>query len=124
LDSESSIQSDFMRMSLASEDDVEYKKADGIQDDAAPDNIDSADVEGVINQINLQTRVTNISRGPIEKWGRGAATLDFVFADNLILNELQQGDKIHFTFEIRYGDFFITDFALTLQEQKQEHNHD
>jgi Cu(I)/Ag(I) efflux system membrane fusion protein len=124
LDSESSIQSDFMRMSLAPEDDVQYKKADGIQDDAAPDNIDSADVEGVINQINLQTRVANISRGPIEKWGRGAATLDFVFADSVSLTGLQQGDKIHFTFEIRDGDFLITDFALTLQEQKQEHNHD
>jgi Cu(I)/Ag(I) efflux system membrane fusion protein len=124
LDSESSIQSDFMRMSLAPEDDVQYKKADGIQDDAAPDNIDSADVEGVINQINLQTRVANISRGPIEKWGRGAATLDFVFADSVSITGLQQGDKIHFTFEIRDGDFFITDFALTPQEQKQEHNHD
>jgi Cu(I)/Ag(I) efflux system membrane fusion protein len=124
LDSESSIQSDFMRMSSAPEDDIQYEKADEIQDNDAPDSIDSADVEGVINQINLQTRVANISRGPIEKWGRGAATLDFVFADSVSLNELQQGDKIHFTFEIRDGDFLITDFALTLQEQKQEHNHD
>ncbi len=124
LDSESSIQSDFMRMSLVPEDDIQYTKADKIQSDAAPDNIDSADVEGVINQINLQTRVVNISRGPIEKWGRGAATLDFVFADSVSLTELQQGDKIHFTFEIRDGDFLITDVALTLQEQKQEHSHD
>ena len=68
--------------------------------------------------------MVNISRGPIEKWGRGAATLDFVFADSVSLTELQQGDKIHFTFEIRDGDFLITDVALTLQEQKQEHSHD
>jgi Cu(I)/Ag(I) efflux system membrane fusion protein len=124
LDSESSIQSDFMRMSSAPEDDIQYEKADEVQDNDAPDSINSADVEGVINQINLQTRVANISRGPIEKWGRGAATLDFVFADSVSLTELQKGDKIHFTFEIRDGDFLITDFALTLQVQKQEHNHD
>jgi Cu(I)/Ag(I) efflux system membrane fusion protein len=124
LDSESSIQSDFMRMSLAPEDNIQYKKADEIQDDDAPDDIDSADAEGVINQINLHTRVANISRGPIEKWGRGAATLDFVFADSVSLTKLQKGDKIHFTFEIRDGDFLITDFALTPQEQKREHNHD
>jgi Cu(I)/Ag(I) efflux system membrane fusion protein len=124
LDSESSIQSDFMRMSSAPEKDIQNEKADEIQDNDAPDSIDSADVEGVINQINFQTRVANISRGPIEKWGRGAATLDFVFADSVSLTEFKQGDKIHFTFEIRDGDFLITDVALTRQERKQEHNHD
>jgi Cu(I)/Ag(I) efflux system membrane fusion protein len=112
LDSESSIHSDFMRMS--------FTPAIDVQDNA----VDSADVEGVINQLNLQTRVANISRGRIEKWGRGPATLDFVFADSMTLSKLQQGDKIHFTFEIRNGDFLITDYALIPQEQKQEHNHD
>jgi Cu(I)/Ag(I) efflux system membrane fusion protein len=108
LDSESSIDSDFKRMSSHSADDPQDKQAD------------SAEVGGLINQINAQTRVANISRGAIEKWGRDPATMDFVFADNLLLNTLQQGDKIHFTFEIQNGDFLITDYALSTQE----HNHD
>ncbi|MFT4809972.1 MAG: Cu(I)/Ag(I) efflux system membrane fusion protein [Paraglaciecola sp.] len=120
LDSESSIHSDFMRMSFTPANNVQDDTADDIQDNT----VDSADVEGVINQLNLQTRVANISRGPIEKWGRGPATLDFVFADNVSLNKLQKGDKIAFTFEIRNGDFLITDYALISQQQKQEHNHD
>jgi Cu(I)/Ag(I) efflux system membrane fusion protein len=96
--------------------------------------VDSANVEGVINQIDTQTRVANISRGSIEKWKRGPATLDFIFSDDVFLNELQQGDKIRFTFEIKNGDFLITDYALILNEQEQmpmqmempmqEHNHD
>jgi Cu(I)/Ag(I) efflux system membrane fusion protein len=40
------------------------------------------------------------------------------------LNKLQKGDKIAFTFEIRNGDFLITDYALISQQQKQGHNHD
>ena len=120
LDSESSINSDFMRMSFTPADDVQISTTDENQD-AIPD---SAVVEGVINQINLQTRVANISRGPIDKWQRGPATLDFVFADSLSLKQLQTGNKIHFTFVIQDGDFVIIDYALDNQEHNQEHNHD
>lgn len=116
LDSESSIHSDFMRMSALT--------TDGTADDSQDKKADSAKVEGVINQINPQTRVVNISRGPIEKWQRGPATMDFVFADELALNKLQAGDKIHFTFEIQSSDFLITDYMLVKQEPKQEDNHD
>jgi Cu(I)/Ag(I) efflux system membrane fusion protein len=112
LDSESSIHSDFMRMS--------FSPGDGVQVNTEDDKVDSANVEGVINKINLQTRVASISRGPIEKWGRGPATLDFVFVDSLTLDQLEQGKKINFTFEIQNGDFLITDYVFT----DQEHNHD
>ena len=108
LDSESSIDSDFKRMSSISEDDSQDMQ------------LDSAEVDGLVNHINVHTRVANISRGAIEKWGRDPATMDFVFADSLLLDKLQQGDKIHFTFEIQEGEFVITDYALS----KQEHNHD
>ena len=108
LDSESSIQSDFMRMS--------FTTADDIQDNQT----DSAKVEGVINQINAQTRVANISRGPIEKWGRGPTTMDFVFSDRVSLITLQQGDKIHFTFEVQNGEFVISDYRFISQEQKHD----
>ena len=112
LDSESSIHSDFMRMSILT------------TDDNQDDSVDSAKVDGIINQINPVTGVANISRGPIEKWGRGPATIDFIFSEKQSLNKLQQGDKIEFTFEVQNGDFLITDYAVVIQEQKQEHNHD
>jgi Cu(I)/Ag(I) efflux system membrane fusion protein len=108
LDSESSISSDFKRMSHSSIDDSQ---------DHQPD---SAEVDGTINKVNTQSRIANISRGAIEKWGRDPATMDFVFADNLLFDNLTQGDKIHFTFEIQNGDFVITNYALS----NQEHNHD
>ncbi len=111
LDSESSIHSDFMRMSvITSEDHLDHEDK----------QVDSANVEGVINQINMQSRVANISRGSIEKWGRGPATLDFVFGDSVFLKKLQKGDKVRFTFEVRNNDFLITDYALI----NQEHKHD
>jgi Cu(I)/Ag(I) efflux system membrane fusion protein len=124
LDSESSINSDFMRMSFNPEADDENITADDVQVNTADNKVVSANVEGIINQINLQTRIANISRGPIEKWGRGPATLDFVFADSLSLDQLQQNHKIQFTFEIRNGDFLIIDYALMHQQQMREHNHD
>jgi Cu(I)/Ag(I) efflux system membrane fusion protein len=132
LDSESSIHSDFMRMSFTPTNDAQKNRADDVQvntvdekvDEKADEKVDSANVEGVINHINIKTRVANISRGPIEKWGRGPATLDFVFAQSLSLNKLQPGDTIYFTFDIQNGDFLITDYALTMQENMQEHDHD
>jgi Cu(I)/Ag(I) efflux system membrane fusion protein len=143
LDSESSIHSDFMRMSTITAEDhlghQSHQKHQENQDHQThqknqnnqenyESQVDSANVEGVINQINIQTRVANISRGPIEKWERGPATLDFVFSDLVFLNELQQGNKIRFTFEIKNGDFLITDYVLIIQEQEQEpmqgHSHD
>jgi Cu(I)/Ag(I) efflux system membrane fusion protein len=131
LDSESSIDSDFRRMSFTPADDGQENVVDVPKNitkehtkDKKHKNIDSADVEGVINHINLKTRVANIRRGPIEKWGRGPSTLDFVFVDKVSLKKLQHGDKIHFTFEVQNGHFLITDYALITQQQKQEHNHD
>jgi Cu(I)/Ag(I) efflux system membrane fusion protein len=146
LDSESSIHSDFMRMSaITSEEHQHHQQSQAVQTHQNiqtndESQVDSANVEGVINQIDTQTRVANISRGSIEKWKRGPATLDFIFSDDVFLNELQQGDKIRFTFEIKNGDFLITDYALILNEQEQmpmqmempmpmpmpmqEHNHD
>jgi Cu(I)/Ag(I) efflux system membrane fusion protein len=124
LDSESSIHSDFMRMSLISAQDSHKNKVDVVQVNTVDEEVDSANVEGVINQIDHQTRVANISRGPIEKWGRGPATLDFIFAQSLSINKLQPGDSIYLTFDIQNGDFLITDYAFTMQENRQEHDHD
>jgi len=74
--------------------------------------IPSATVDGVINHIDLKQRILNISRGPIEKWNRGAATMDFVVADGIDLSELKTGDNIKFTFEV-HDDLFITELVVS-----------
>jgi Cu(I)/Ag(I) efflux system membrane fusion protein len=61
----------------------------------------SATVMGIINQIQPNSRMLNISRGPIEKWGREAATMDFVASENIDLSTLSEGQHIKFTFEVR-----------------------
>ena len=94
------------------------------------DEVSSATVTGTINFIEPTSRTLNISRGPIEKWGRPAATMDFVLADDLDISTVNVGDEISFTFEIR-DDFIITEISLNaampnLNEQNSsavEHSH-
>ena len=92
LDSESSKTSDFIRMHHQTE-------SQGVQ---------SAEVEGVINTINSAERIVNISRGPIKKWGRPAATMDFRLLESLEINTYVNGDRVEFTFEIRGANFVVT----------------
>jgi len=104
LDSESSKSSDFKRMSFEVNGHIE-------SDIEGEPQISSASVNGIINSIMLAHRMVNISRGPIEKWQRAAATLDFVFDESLSNDELlslAQGMKVDFTFDIRQGKFIIT----------------
>jgi Cu(I)/Ag(I) efflux system membrane fusion protein len=58
-----------------------------------------ATVNGVINAIDLDARVINISREAIEKWGRGPATMDFEVIDELDISTFKAGDNIEFTFD-------------------------
>lgn len=101
LDSESSKTSDFKRMQ---------------EDD---EQIQSAKVSGVINSVDKAARTVNISRGPIEKWNRPAATLDFEISENLNIKQLKEGGSIFFEFEIRDGDFVIT---RLLDEDSLDHS--
>lgn len=90
LDSESGKTSDFKRMEAMAQD-------------------NQATVSGVINDVMTDKRMLNISRGPIEKWGRAAATMDFLVAGHINLNHFSSGVKVTFTFEIKDGDFIIID---------------
>ncbi|MCY7296742.1 efflux RND transporter periplasmic adaptor subunit [Alteromonas sp. a30] len=99
LDSESSISSDFMRISHSS----------GGPDLSEP--LQSAEVEGEIVSLDIEQRVANIHRGAIEKWGRPPATVEFVFDKGLDPSQLNESDKLRFVFEIRNGDFVIVNFA-------------
>lgn len=67
----------------------------------------SADVDGIINSIDIENRVLNISRSPIEKWNRPAATIDFIVIEDIDINNIQKLSSIRFTFEIREGEFVI-----------------
>lgn len=128
LDSESSIHSDFMRMSAITTEDHQHHQKNQAHQASQKNQKNPANVEGVINQINTQTRVANISRSSIEKGGADPVTRDYVFSNSVSLNELQQGDKIRFTFEIQNDALLITDYALLTHEPMpmpmQEHNHD
>ena len=69
----------------------------------------SAMADGIINRLDKEARVANISRGPIEKWNRPAATMDFSLSDQLDLSGLNAGDSIHFVFEVSNGEFAVTE---------------
>lgn len=70
IDSESSKNSDFKRMQAVSHNSMQMSDA----------NPNTATVNGVINSIDANNRIVNISREAIEKWGRGPATMDFILA--------------------------------------------
>ncbi len=103
LDSESSKSSDFMRMNHPLADEIPKDN-----DNATPE---SATVNGIINSIMLQHRMINIHRGPIKKWGRPAATVDFVVSKDLVMDGLKKGEKINFTFHMKDGQFIITEIT-------------
>ena len=88
LDSESSKQSDFKRLSH-------------------PLDFPRATVNGVINSINLKNHTLNITRGAIKKWQRPPATLDFLVEQHINLNTLKVDSNVQFTFAIINGEFII-----------------
>ena len=108
IDSESSKDSDFKRMSAPSTHamsdmpNMEMDKAEAVQ---------TATVMGTINNINAAQRVINISREAIAKWNRGPATMDFILAKELDISALSPEQQVHFTFSIIEGEFVISKIA-------------
>jgi len=113
LDSESSKSSDFIRMNYASTDMTAQNLNDNTMDMSQPSEVMSATTSGVINAVMTGHRMVNISRAAIEKWQRPAATLDFLVDDALTMENLQKGNLLDFTFEIRGDDFVITKLETT-----------
>jgi len=101
LDSESSKESDFKRMSHPLETEA---------------SLPTATVMGNINNIDTANHLINISRGPIEKWNRGPATMDFSYEKDIDLSNIKSGDHIEFTFVINDGNFIITKLHLMHME--------
>ncbi|TKB47432.1 efflux RND transporter periplasmic adaptor subunit [Thalassotalea mangrovi] len=87
--------------------------------------VSSATVNGLINSINADSRVVNISRDAIEKWDRPAATMDFVVADDIDLSAFSIGQQVTFTFEI-HDDFIIVEMqpvTMSSGEPAEPMNH-
>ena len=80
---------------------------DGKDNDLSSSN--SVTVDGVINSVMTGHRMLNISRGPIEAWGREAATLDFMVSKSVDMTSLAKGSEIQFTFHVNDSEFIITD---------------
>ncbi len=82
----------------------------------------TATVDGTIEAIDVNSRVLTIARGPIEKWNRAAATMDFMADPEVDLAMLKAGDKIRFTFEVR-DDLVITHLSSqAMASQHQDHS--
>ncbi|KAF7788869.1 Cu(I)/Ag(I) efflux system membrane protein CusB/SilB [Pseudoalteromonas rubra] len=71
----------------------------------AEPTLPTATVGGHIKAIDAESRIATIHRDAIEKWGRAAATMDFVIAEDIDLNAFNAGDQVTFTFEV--GDDFV-----------------
>ncbi|WP_063377920.1 efflux RND transporter periplasmic adaptor subunit [Pseudoalteromonas luteoviolacea] len=82
----------------------------------------SATVRGVINQVDIDARVLNISREAIEKWNRQAATMDFVVAKGVELQQFKTGDAVKFTFEVR-ENLVVTEIMLQQAGDEAHHSH-
>ena len=85
------------------------------------DELPSATVAGVINTIDKQTRVLNISREAIAKWDRPATTMDFVAAAELDLSALHEDMAITFTFVVG-DDFIVTEITPQAQMNHDMHS--
>lgn len=94
LDSESSKNSDFKRM---------HHGLNETEGEVFP----SARVSGLVNTIDREHRLVKIHRGPIEKWQRAAASVDFIVDAALSLDAFVVGETIEFTFEIKGGEFRV-----------------
>ena len=118
IDSQSSITSDFKRMSPhAQQSPAELPNADS--ESAPQPEVQRASVSGQILHINSEQRILTIHRDAIEKWQRPAATMDFTLQQGLQLDALYEQQYIEFSFEIRAGDFVITDIQPAAHSQHQ-----
>ncbi|WP_340680026.1 efflux RND transporter periplasmic adaptor subunit [Paraglaciecola sp.] len=112
LDSESSISSDFKRMHHGDDEQAALTmESDSHKEPVATSqpSMQSATVSGQILQIDRAKRVLSIHREAITKWQRPAATVDFTLAESINIGQLKIQQTLSFSFEIRDGEFVITD---------------
>ena len=98
-------------------DDMSESDTSQVTEEVADDS--SATVTGTINSLMIDHGMVNISRTAIEKWGRPAATLDFITGHNVSLEGLSEGMEVRFTFEVRGEHFVIFEIAPLGQGDEQ-----
>jgi Cu(I)/Ag(I) efflux system membrane fusion protein len=69
----------------------------------------------------IDHRMLNVSRGPIEKWGRPAATVDFSVSEDVDMSGLTAGMAINFTFFSEDGHFVVTDIQAASIDAPDNH---
>jgi len=99
IDSESSKQSDFVRMDHN-------------------DQADSVWMEGSINSVMAGHRMVNITHAPVEAWNWPEMTMDFTVAESVDIDALKAGQKLHFEVTRTDDGFEVTGIHI------MEHNHD
>ena len=112
LDSESSVDSDFMRMSALDDAATDSHEHSQTSDDDAQ----SAEVQGYLLAIDRDNLTLTIHREAIEKWDRPAATMDFSLAEAALLQGLAVGQQLHFRFTIIDGEFVISDITVITEQ--------
>lgn len=98
-------------------DDMNESDTSQVTEEVSDDS--SATVTGTINSLMIDHGMVNISRTAIEKWGRPAATLDFITGHNVSLEGLSEGMEVKFTFEVRGEHFVIFEIAPLGQGDEQ-----
>ena len=87
--------------------------------------VSTATVMGTIKSLMADHGMITIDRAAIEKWNRPAEEVDFTAADGVDLSALSVGMMVNFTFEIRDGDFVITEInpmASASDEEVADHS--
>jgi membrane fusion protein, copper/silver efflux system len=100
---------------------IHVPNADTEEEVAEEKVVQRAAAGGIINRIDVDSRIANVSRGPIEKWNRPAATLDFLLDETVNINDLSVGDRIDFRFEVRGAEFVIVEINSPSHQPKDPH---
>jgi Cu(I)/Ag(I) efflux system membrane fusion protein len=88
LDSESAINSDFMRMTAMEE--------QAFHDNSvASDKVITAHAQATINSIDEDARIVNLTHGPLEAFSMMGMTMNFMVDDDIDLSVLKPGINIH-----------------------------
>lgn len=122
IDSESSKSSDFKRMKAPDRQATTTGTIEAIELPA------DTETNGASNNAKLV-----IARGPIEKWGRGPATMSFSVSKHIDLSQFSEGDNIMFTFvtgeeftviDVRKRSKHAMDKSMVHDSVYSNHKHD
>ena len=80
----------------------------------------TATVKGTITSLMADHGMITINRGAIEKWNRPAETVEFIADKGVDLTSLTVDMMVDFTFEIRDGNFIITEISPMASSSDEE----